>query len=351
MIVLKPLCAVAALLMLLVSCSPTAQQTTMSLEFIHLEQAQVFTTVPLRTLGVARINAERPAFIVYSLKVGIEQYFVDDLLSVFEAGSMKKVVLTQNEYEQLSSLSAELKKQYCGQVLAWEQAGKVLERFDTAEVVDIETGLFFEVQRRGGSYHADVQPLTRNDTATMRKIYGGVWSWDRRAVLVKVDGQCIAASMNGMPHGKGALTNGFPGHFCIHFIGSTTHATHSLDLGHQLMIRKAAGEIWSLAREATPEQQVRNFTAAINQKDWWLAQLFALPISTADLEHLFANVETIEVDQVVLNSPVGESCQVNVLGEVIFRGGSRSKYAGSVRVQMYADVWKVDSEGFTKIIK
>ena len=41
----------------------------------------------------------------------------------------------------------------------------------------------------------------------------------RRAIIVLIDeNQIIAASMYGrMPHGAGALQNGFPGHFCVHF--------------------------------------------------------------------------------------------------------------------------------------
>jgi len=108
-------------------------------------------------------------------------------------------------------------------------------------VTDVRTGISFKVQRRGGSKHADVQPLTAADTAKMKQLYGQ-WSWGRRAILVTVNGRTMAASMNGMPHGAGAITgNNFPGHFCIHFLGSRTHGTNSLDPDHQYMVRVAAG--------------------------------------------------------------------------------------------------------------
>ena len=58
----------------------------------------------------------------------------------------------------------------------------------------------------------------------MKSIYGGSWSWDRRAILVKYDGHVYAASMNGMPHEDDTISdNDFDGHFCIHFTGSKTH--------------------------------------------------------------------------------------------------------------------------------
>ncbi len=127
--------------------------------------------------------------------------------------------------------------------LEWQKVDELLPRKSTFTVIDVETGKEFEVQRRAGNRHADVQPLSKEDTKIMKEIYGGHWSWKRRAVLVKWDDSLIAASMHGMPHGAGALQNGFPGHFCIHFSGSTTHKTGNPDPSHHIMILKAAGKL------------------------------------------------------------------------------------------------------------
>jgi hypothetical protein len=87
-----------------------------------------------------------------------------------------------------------------------------------------------------------VQPLTAFDTAVMREIYGGRWSWARRPVLVEVGGHRLAASMNGMPHGAGSIGgNDFPGHFCIHFLLSEVHRSGRVDPQHLLAILAAAG--------------------------------------------------------------------------------------------------------------
>lgn len=128
-----------------------------------------------------------------------------------------------------------------GELISWDKAKNIFAMYDYAVVTDVRTGISFKVQRRGGSKHADVQPLTAADTAKMKQLYGQ-WSWGRRAILVTVNGRTMAASMNGMPHGAGAIKgNNFPGHFCIHFLGSRTHGTNSLDPDHQYMVRVAAG--------------------------------------------------------------------------------------------------------------
>lgn len=129
-----------------------------------------------------------------------------------------------------------------GELIVWSKANKLFTLYTKATITDVDTGSSFQVQRRGGSLHADVQPLTKTDTATMKKIYGGSWSWNRRAIIVSVGGKRLAASMNGMPHGSGAIKdNNFPGHFCIHFQNSQTHGTKQVDPDHQAAVKKAAG--------------------------------------------------------------------------------------------------------------
>lgn len=127
-----------------------------------------------------------------------------------------------------------------GELVHWDEVERIFTRLAT--VIDVKTGLAFRVQRRGGHNHADAEPLTPEDTAVMLMIYGGRWSWDRKAVVVLVGGRAIAASMNGMPHGGQSVTdNQFDGHFCIHFYGSRTHGTEQVDPEHQAMVMVAAG--------------------------------------------------------------------------------------------------------------
>jgi len=129
-----------------------------------------------------------------------------------------------------------------GELMHWDEAKLYFAMYCRAEVIDVETGKSFRVQRRGGTYHADCQPLTREDTRVMKEIYGE-WSWKRRAIIVVVGGKRIAASMAGMPHGAGQIKdNDFPGHFCIHFFGSRVHASGKVDPEHQKRVLEAAGK-------------------------------------------------------------------------------------------------------------
>ncbi|MEA4882115.1 MAG: peptidoglycan-binding protein [Clostridia bacterium] len=126
------------------------------------------------------------------------------------------------------------------ELLAWADAAKVF--VSRATITDVASGLSFNVQRRGGHNHADAEPLTAADTEVFRRIVGGAWSWERRAVIVTVGVRRIAASINCCPHGGQAIRgNGFDGHFCVHFLGSRTHASDLVDPDHQRMVRVAAG--------------------------------------------------------------------------------------------------------------
>ncbi|SDH48399.1 hypothetical protein SAMN05216352_101430 [Alteribacillus bidgolensis] len=166
-----------------------------------------------------------------------------------------------------------IREHYYGEMLSWKDVRPLLPRKAKFQVIDLETGISFQVQKRAGNQHADVQPLTRNDTQIMKEIYEDKWSWKRRAILVNIDDRFIAASMHGMPHGGGALSNGFPGHFCIHFAGSMTHRTKNTDPTHQLMVLKAAGKLEEYRDQMDPYEVADLFLTAINQSDLYLLQI------------------------------------------------------------------------------
>ena len=117
---------------------------------------------------------------------------------------------------------------------------KVYSRGTIATVTDVKTGISWKVKRRGGTNHADTEPLTAEDTAKMKQAYGGSWSWNRHAIWVTVNGKTYAASQNGMPHAVYSITdNNFNGHFCIHFLNSRTHTGNRLDSAHQSCVKAA----------------------------------------------------------------------------------------------------------------
>ncbi|MEN6327879.1 MAG: hypothetical protein ABFD18_16940 [Syntrophomonas sp.] len=162
----------------------------------------------------------------------------------------------------------EIKKNLlCGEFLTWDEVNSIFPKYSRATVIDYDTRLKFRVQRRGGTYHADVQPLTADDTSIMKKIYNGQWSWKRKAVIIQLDsGKKIAASMNGMPHGQGAIErNNFNGHFCIHFRDSITHGSRKLNLAHQIMIWKSANILDQKLQGLNQQQVIEVFVTAVEQ--------------------------------------------------------------------------------------
>ncbi|RJQ04249.1 MAG: LysM peptidoglycan-binding domain-containing protein [Bacillota bacterium] len=133
--------------------------------------------------------------------------------------------------------------------IPWSQVNGMWKVGTVVQVYDIWSGRTFYVIRSGGWAHADSQPVSAKDTATMYANYGYQWSWNRRPIVVTINGMRIAASQNGMPHGGQTIwNNNFPGHFCIHFLGSTTHGSSytsngvpTLDPAHQRCVQLAVG--------------------------------------------------------------------------------------------------------------
>ncbi len=127
------------------------------------------------------------------------------------------------------------------ELIDWFDGGsEVFPKGTEATVIDVDTGLSFHVRRFGGEYHADSEPLTADDTAIMKQIAGGEWSWDRHAIWVKIGERYIAASMHCMPHMVDpTASNNFPGHFCIHFLHSKVHETGRECPRHQAMVLKS----------------------------------------------------------------------------------------------------------------
>ena len=150
------------------------------------------------------------------------------------------------------------------QLLDWFDEVKPLwQRGEDAVVTDLSTGAKFNVKRTYGRNHADVEPLTKEDTQILKQAAGGSWNWVRRPVIVELHGQRIAASLTAMPHagidglptnqivnnrsggfGRGTNLNavhgnGMHGHIDIHFPGSRTHGSNSVCSDHQQAVRKA----------------------------------------------------------------------------------------------------------------
>lgn len=232
----------------------------------------------------------------------------------------------------------------------WEEVNEILPRYSKFTVVDLETGLKFRVQRRAGSNHADVQPLTSKDTAIMKEIYNGKWSWKRRAIIIVSDDGKIAASMHGMPHGGGALKNNFPGHFCIHFYGSTTHRTNFMDLSHKLMILKSAGNLEKYIQQTDPYDLVNSYIAGIKQQDPKIVSLISL--QELDWDKILPSIENIRISRMEILPPedIGDELSLTVPVEVNLQinGIGGRNFIGLIKLVRFMpnEQWKVDSVHF-----
>ena len=154
-----------------------------------------------------------------------------------------------------------------GELLNWFTEAQYVVPINTDfTIVDLTTGKSFNARRTVGSGHADCEPLTANDTAIMKEIWGGSFNWNKRSVLVKCKGRTIAASAAGMLHAGnegaaggewtswrsddyGAGTNydyikgnNAHGHFDLHFYKSVGHSSEVENATHQANILKSAGQ-------------------------------------------------------------------------------------------------------------
>ena len=197
-----------------------------------------------------RAEANLTAQIYRTLPVGeqldIITYNADGWSSVFvngQEGFIKSEYITEkkvNEYSDFDYFSEIV------ELLSWREARDVFTIYTPAEVYDIRTGLTYYVQSFSNGKHADVETLTQEDTAIMLETYGGRWEWDPRPVWVTINGRTMAASINGMPHGGGTISNnGMNGQVCIHFKESTTHNGNiAFARDHQIAIDEA----WEAAK-------------------------------------------------------------------------------------------------------
>ncbi|WP_282942301.1 hypothetical protein [Paenibacillus sp. RC67] len=188
--------------------------------------------------------------------------------TLWDEDRAKRFVLPGKGAEALQKYAMLLRGKHYGKMHSWKDAQHIFPRKSIFSITDMDTGLTFQVQRRAGSAHADVQPVTKQDTAIMKQIYDSGWSWKRKAIWVHSGNDWVAASMNGMPHGgDGIPDNDFSGHFCVHFLDSTTHRSDHPDLAHQLMIHKSAGELRSFMTSASPRIVAESFIEGLDHQD------------------------------------------------------------------------------------
>jgi len=120
------------------------------------------------------------------------------------------------------------------ELLDWSSAKNIVPTGVNLRVVDVRTGISFNIRGFAKSGHMDVEPPTRADTEAILKSRNGVWAWAPRPVWVTVGDRTFAAALNGMPHDVSNIRdNGIDGHFCLHFNNTVTNSkTYQRDLNN-----------------------------------------------------------------------------------------------------------------------
>lgn len=180
-------------------------------------------------------------------------------------GLEKTGIINNETFDKILSeaKTSEVPQQYNGALDWFKEVQNIFYRGCDAIVTDVATGKSFNVKRTFGTNHADIEPLTIQDSETIKSIWGG-WSWERRAVTVKVGDYYLAGSMTAFPHAgldsKPAVKvvsgrsggygtgqnldavkgNGIDGHMDIHFLNSRTHGTNVVQKVHQDMVKKSS---------------------------------------------------------------------------------------------------------------
>lgn len=199
-----------------------------------------------------------------SLKVGVPDY------EIAQANNVSPYAILYNgQVLKVPVHNIPVKKtlgpQY-GELLDWfKEARYVFPTGKVGKFTDVETGKSFMAKRTMGANHSDTETLTTQDSQTMKDIFGGSWTWDRRPFILEVDGRRIAISVAGMAHagvdgvpflqnvdnrsdnwGTGPnydsiAGNGMDGHFDVYFVNCLRHVDNKIDPAHQYRVLLSGG--------------------------------------------------------------------------------------------------------------
>ncbi|MDR2589541.1 MAG: SH3 domain-containing protein [Oscillospiraceae bacterium] len=126
------------------------------------------------------------------------------------------------------------------ELLTWPEVRAIMPMRQNIRVVDVRTGISFNIRVFSLSEHADFETPTQADTDAKLRTRNGVWSWSARPVWITIGNRVIAASMNGMPHDVSTIRdNGINGHFCMHF-----HNTNNSNISYRDDLRRAVVEAY-----------------------------------------------------------------------------------------------------------
>ena len=166
------------------------------------------------------------------------------------------VIIDQSESDTASFSQESFLDNQIVEMLEWSVVRDILPINEPIQVIDVRTLRIYDIKCSSYYDHADVEPVTQEDTDIMYDIRDGIRSWDARPVWVMIDGKLIAASLHGMPHGGYTVSgNGMNGHLCLHFKGSTTSSPSA---EYKSDLQNAVQEAWETYLSILRSVQMNN---------------------------------------------------------------------------------------------
>ncbi len=130
-----------------------------------------------------------------------------------------------------------------GDLVPWSSVKTLLKLNTEYTITDCYTGYTFRLVYTGGENHAEMEPMSLNTLAEFMQICGEQYNYLKRPVVIEIDGQNIAASIQCWPHGSNTISgNEMNGHVCLFFDGSLSHVGSLPDVEHNENIHKASGQ-------------------------------------------------------------------------------------------------------------
>lgn len=124
-------------------------------------------------------------------------------------------------------------------------------KYPYCTLYDPDSGISWQVHMFSFGKHAEIEPLTPNDTAKMNQVCG-TKNWTPKPVwVIFADGTIRIATTHSVPHGVQHRTdNSFPGHACLHFPRTMAQVTAigPYATKHQNAVDKAWAELQAMLK-------------------------------------------------------------------------------------------------------
>ncbi len=129
-----------------------------------------------------------------------------------------------------------------GKRTGWPEVQAKLTVGQSYTLTDFNTGATFAMTYTGGEMHGEMECTTALDTQAYLAAFGDAFNYFKRPMLISIDGELIACSLQGQPHGEDTIArNEMDGHACLFFYESRSHVAGLPDVEHNTNINTAAG--------------------------------------------------------------------------------------------------------------